>query len=307
MWFDRAAPIARALSLIARARSTSTLRARSGGRTAVFHAHAGRLLRIEAPGSLFGEVLASGARASEIPVEPNEGETIGAALVRVGAIDDHAVETTLRRQMKARLRRVMSWPDTQLSMEPATAPGTPPGEGICARDLVLAALRDLAETIPLDVVRERLGRGPLALAPLGELLVDRSALFADEAAACARLRHPATLPELERAARGSERALRMVFALAELEAATPPVGNGSLALLARKSRETRGTSAPAALLDLPQSAAPQAARPALRRIAREIHPDRFGPDAPPAIVAASNAVLGALGDAARSHGRGPPR
>lgn len=300
MWFDRAAPLCRALCLVAKARSSGTLRVRAAGKSARIEARAGRIVEIEAPGSLFGEVA---PHARELPpIEPEPGEKIGAAMVRTGALDAHAVDETLRRQMKARLRRVMTWPHAVLSMEPAAAVATE-GAGICARDLVLSAIRDLADTVPLDAVRERLGKGPLALAPLGELLVDRSALHPDEAAVCARLRHPSTLTDLDRASRGSERALRLVFALAELEAATPPVGRGSMSLLARKSREVRASETPSALLDLERSASSDAARPALRKLAQQIHPDRFGPDAPEAIVAASNAVLGALGAAARVHGR----
>ena len=56
----------------------------------------------------------------------------------------------------------------------------------------------------------------------------------------------------------------------------------------------RRTGDARALLDLPAGAEPAAGRRALRRLARNLHPDALGPHAPEALRDASHEVMEAL-------------
>jgi hypothetical protein len=70
----------------------------------------------------------------------------------------------------------------------------------------------------------------------------------------------------------------------------------SCSLLLRKQREIRRRAGPRALLDLPPHAHAEQARPALRRLASKLHPDRFHA-AEPSLRAVSSEVMRALSQA----------
>ena len=77
-------------------------------------------------------------------------------------------------------------------------------------------------------------------------------------------------------------------------------------LLLRKQREIRRRVGPHALLDLPAHARSDQARPALRRLAQKLHPDRFHA-VEPALRAASQEVMRALSQAERELIASPAR
>lgn len=62
----------------------------------------------------------------------------------------------------------------------------------------------------------------------------------------------------------------------------------------RKRREVRARVSPRALLDLPEGAGRDDARRALRRLVRDLHPDRFGDDASDGLVRTSGEIVSAL-------------
>jgi hypothetical protein len=71
---------------------------------------------------------------------------------------------------------------------------------------------------------------------------------------------------------------------------------GACNLLLRKQREIKRRVGPHALLDLPAHARSEHARPALRRLAQKLHPDRFQA-LEPALRAASQEVMRSLSQA----------
>lgn len=258
----------------------------------------GRVLAITAPCAYFGELV---QRPLE-DVVPERGETIGEALVRAGKLAPLSVDPVLRKQMQRRLAVMLAWRDVELVQE-ALDDAIPAAmiEGACPRDLLIAALRERSLGVPREEITRELGRSAWVLSSAGEHLVSKAALHPDEEAAVTRLRRPATLAELEDAARGSERALRLVWALVKVEAACVPLARGAnMALLLAKTRAVRRGP----LVDLRGQPAREA-RASVRKLAATLHPDRLGPHAPPGIVAASNRVMGELNlvvDALRRRG-----
>ncbi len=230
-------------------------------------------------------------------VLPRGGETIGEALVREGELAPLAIDPVLRRQMHRRLAVMLGWRGALLDQEPIEQE-VPAGiiEGACPRDLVLAAMRELTSRTPVEEIERELSKSSWVLSTSGIDLVHRAALHPDEEAVVTRLRRPASLAELREASRGSERALRLVWALVRIEAASVPLARGAnLALLLAKTRASRAPNARP--FDL-TGQRPSEARASLRKLAARLHPDKLGPHAPEAIVAASNRVMGDLNRAA---------
>lgn len=291
---ERARPLTTALLLLARTKASRILRVRTVDKEGTVIVRGGRVLAVTAPCLYFGELLEAGVRSD---VLPRGGETIGEALVREGKLAPLAIDPVLRRQMQRRLAAMLSWRSVILDQEPLEGP-VPAAiiEGACPRDLLLAAMRELTARAPLEEIERELGKSSWVLSTSGQDLVHKAALHPDEEAIVTRLRRPASLAELEHAARGSERALRLVWALVRIEAASVPLARGAnLALLLAKTRASR---APNASPFETRGQRPSDARASLRKLALRLHPDTLGPHAPAAIIAASNRVMGDLNRAA---------
>ncbi len=195
---------------------------------------------------------------------------------------------------------MMTWRSVRVTFE-AGAPRVAPGvDAAHAADLVIEALRRSVENIPIEHVKEKLGAQSWVLTALGRSLVARAALHPEEAAVAASLRMPIGRSELEATARHRERALRFVYALSWIEAIALPTATGSMSLLARKTTEVRRSASPRRLLDMTAHARPNEARGALRRLAKDLHPDRFAVHASAAITEASTEVVAAMVRAAAS-------
>lgn len=126
------------------------------------------------------------------------------------------------------------------------------------------ALLSLRSHAPARASTHELTRSPRALGELAELLasactVGRARLFAPTAS----VRVPW--------------AWQLLRACLQVLRAVAPPGDGYV-LLMRKRRELARAASARALLDLPAAAGPEAARSALRRLARTLHPDRFACD-----------------------------
>jgi hypothetical protein len=293
---DASALIVRTLDILARGGATGTVRVRSATRTGSVSLVGGRVAHVDAPGAapLLGELLG-------IASEPSGRDGwIGERLQHAGLATRGAVLGAHREQMRARLVAMMSWRGITTSFEsasPRIAPGVEPAH---TADLVVEALRRLVAELPVDRARERLAAHAWSLTALGRSLLGRAALHPHEAALAGLLAAPTDLAAMERSLEGSERALRFAFALAFVEAAALPAESGSMTLLARKVREVERAATPSRLLDLRADARPAEARGALRRFARDLHPDRFAAHAPAAIQEASTAVVKAMTRAAAS-------
>ena len=295
-----ASVIARSLVALARTEASGALEIRgSTGERAFVTLERGRLAGVALEGACprIGELVGAAEAAAQTP----RRELAGSALVRAGLVGQGALVHALRTQVRARLAAAMAWPRVELRFDPHDRERPKLSEPIGVADAVLAALRDrLARSTPADAARV-LGTERWALSPLGDALTRGAALWPDEAAVCAALRHPVELGEIERACGGSPRGVRMALALAVVDAAATADPRARLALLARKAREVRRSSPPRSLLELPRGGAAEARR-ALRRLASELHPDRLDAHAPEALRALSNEVMGALGQAARQLG-----
>ena len=196
--------------------------------------------------------------------------------------------------MRARLFAMMSWRSVKVLFDagaPRIAPGVDPAH---AADLVIEALRRSVEGIPIDHVKAKLGAQSWVLTGLGRSLVKNAALHPEEAAVAASLRRSIGRSELEATARHRDRALRFVYALAWIEAVGLPTDMGSMSLLARKATEVRRSATPRHLLGVSAHARPAEARGALRRLTKDLHPDRFAMHASAAITEASTEVVAAM-------------
>jgi hypothetical protein len=291
---ERARPLTTALLVLARTAASRILHVRADGHEGTIVVRRGRIVAVTAPCAYFGELALGRAPVNGRTehVEPLRGETIGEALVRTGRLAPLAIDPVLRRQMQRRLAVMLGWRGVVLDQRPLDGDAPVPVlEGSCPRDLILAALRELVGRAPMEDVRRELSRSAWVLSTSGQDLVHRAALHPDEEAAVTRLRRPASVAELEEAARGSERALRLVLALVRIEAVAVPLARGAnLALLLSKTRAARAHTP---LVDI-RGLRPKESRDSIRRLAARLHPDRLGPHAPEAIVAASNRVLGEL-------------
>jgi hypothetical protein len=262
---------------------------------------------------------------------PGRDETLGDALMREGALDpqahhealrrsEHAygpvgywlvdaglvarplLELALRRQLRDRVLHVFSCQSQDYRFEP----GDPAAvalieEPMGTADLVLAAMRAQVASWPRERLLALVEPGDLHLNALGAMLVREAALWPEEAALAALLTRGTTLTAALQVTRGELRALRLLAALSLLSAvASQPSREQRFSLLLRKAEQVRRAVDPRALLDLPGDARPAEARRALRRLARTLHPDAFGPNAPDAVRRASSEVMGALIDAAQS-------
>jgi len=165
-----------------------------------------------------------------------------------------------------------------------------------ARAVVLQSIRAAVNGADAIGVATELGDAVYHLTALGEALFQGAELHPEESAVLFWLRRGvpaqalATLPGCGPAGYG------FVSMLEVLGAASPKAG-GSYPLLLRKRREVRRRASAHALLDLPEGAGGRDARLALRKLVRDLHPDRFGDSAPLALRRASGEIVTALVDA----------
>jgi hypothetical protein len=275
---DAAPLIVRTLDLLSRGHATGTIEVTSASRAGAVSMVAGRVAHVEAAGAapLLIELLGIDRELA------SKGAVLGAH----------------REQMRARLVAMMSWRGVSVALKGGTPRAAPGVEPAFTADLLLEALRRAAREVPIERARERLSAHAWSLTALGKSLCGKAALHPDEAALVATLAAPTDLAAMEKL--GSERALRFAYALVFVEAAALPSTSGSMTLLARKTTELRRAATATCLLDLPTHARSSEARGALRRFARELHPDRFAAHAPEGIQQASTAVVAAMTRAAAS-------
>lgn len=310
---ESATVLARALLALARAGATGSLDVLARGRSAEVAFEAGFPAFIALRGeedpclgdSLFREGAFDTERHLTALAQGGPVGRVGAWLVESGATTEEALAQALEAQVRRRLSRLLSWEGIDLAFR-AAPPGAggarveppPPGPKRprrVAETLVLEAMRTALAPLPLVLVRRRLGDGLLVLTPLGKQLLGPAELLPEERAFAPLLERGAPVDELLGAAGGRSKALRGLLALRLLGAAAPPSPGGkAYRLLLRKQRQIRMAADPRSLLELPVDSGPAQARRALRRFAKDVHPDRFGGVAHPALREASAEVLVAL-------------
>ena len=212
----------------------------------------------------------------------------------IGATVDRRVAVT-HRQVLERLLGICEWDGLVLRLlQSAAAPdGWTLGEPAPARFLALQAMRAAVTHIDTAKLRSQLGNEAYYLTPVGEALVRGADLRAEESSVLFWLRKGVPAAELAARPGCGLAGYRFLWMLKLLGAASPKA-TGSYPLLLRKRRELRSLVSAHALLDLPEGAGGRDARIALRKLVRDLHPDRFGDGTPPALRRASGEITTAL-------------
>lgn len=212
----------------------------------------------------------------------------------VGANVDRRVATS-RRQARDNVVQMCTWEGLVLRLvrSPVTAAWWKLRDPIAARALALHTMRAAVKDVDAASVRADLGDAAYQLTEAGEALLCGAELRPEETAVLFWLRRGVSAAEVLALPGCSLRGYRFLWVLKLLRAASPKAG-GSYPLLLRKRREVRRQASAHALLDLPEGAGGRAARLALRKLVRDLHPDRFGEGVPPALRRASGEVVTAL-------------
>jgi len=212
----------------------------------------------------------------------------------VGANVDRRVATS-HRQVFENVIQMCEWEGLVLRLvqSPAAATWWKLSEPIPARTLALHTIRAAVKGVDMASVRAELGGSVYHLTEAGEALSHGAELRPEETAVLFWLRRGVPAEELSTLPGCGLAGYRFLWMLKLLGAASPKAG-GSYPLLLRKRRELRRQASAHALLDLPEGAGGRDARLALRKLVRDLHPDRFGDRAPPALRRASGEIVTAL-------------
>lgn len=212
----------------------------------------------------------------------------------VGVAADRCIAVT-HRQALERLLEVCDWDRLVLRLlQPLPAADRwTLCEPAPARFLALQAMRAAVSGVEAATMHAQLGSETYHLTGVGEALVSGAELRAPEASVLRRLRKGLPAEELAQRPGSGWAGYRFLWMLKTLGAASPR-STGSYPLLLRKRRELRSQASAHALLDLPEGAGGRDARVALRKLVRDVHPDRFGDGAPPALRRASGEITTAL-------------
>jgi len=167
------------------------------------------------------------------------------------------------------------------------------GERLRARTLALETMRAAVKRVEIESLRAQLGNATYHLTDAGEAMLCGAELRPEETALLFGLRRGVPAEDLALLPCGGLIGHRFLWTLKVLGGASPKLG-GSFPLLLRKHRELRRRASAHALLDLPEGAGGRDARVALRKLVRELHPDRFGDGTPAALRRASGEITTAL-------------
>ncbi|MGB5694281.1 MAG: J domain-containing protein [Polyangiales bacterium] len=217
----------------------------------------------------------------------DSSQVVGANVDRRVAISD--------RQLLESVSQMCGWEGLVLRLLRSPAGWTWPrlDNPLSARILALRTMRAAVDGASSATVRAELGASTYHLTRIGEGLSGEAELSAEEAAAALWLRRGVAAEEMSALPGCGYGTHRFVLVLKLLGAAAPKAG-GSYPLLLRKRIEVRRQAPAHALLDLPAGAGGRDARLALRKLVRDLHPDRFGDGVAPALRRASGEIMTAL-------------
>lgn len=293
--------LARGLLALHRAEATGVVTVRGSGGIAKLLVIEGTARAIQIPGDdeSLGELLSRVGKLDLVAhgralVGEEPRGLIGRWLVRHGAASEAAVSEALRNQLRQRVIGLFRWRDLELAFSASAdwEGGPPLDQPVLPTELVLDAFLDAADSLSMEEASRRIGKGRLVLTRVGEAIAKRAALGAAEARLMHHLKLGSEAQELVAGSENARRALSFLMALKALGAVTRPSATArSYQALIRKQRQLRDCARSAALLDLPARATSSDAHRSLRRLARDLHPDRF-PE--PELRRASNDVLSQL-------------
>jgi len=184
----------------------------------------------------------------------------------------------------------------RLRQSPTAANGSVLSARMPARAVALQSMRAVVNRLDFADPAVELADGIYHLTAVGEALLAGAELRPEEATVLFWLRRGVSARALADLPGCGLRSRRFLWMLGLLRAASPRAG-GSYPLLLRKRREVRAEASAHALLDLPEGAGGRDARLALRKLVRDLHPDRFGDRAPLSLRRASGEIVTALVDA----------
>jgi hypothetical protein len=212
----------------------------------------------------------------------------------VGANVDRRVATSPR-QVFENVLQMCEWDGLVLRLEqlPTSTSWWKLRDPIPARTLALQTMRAAVKGVDTASVRGELGDAVYHITAAGEALCCGEELRPEETAVLFWLKRGVPAEEVATLPGCGLAGYRFLWMLKLLGAASPKAG-GSYPLLLRKRRELRRQASAHVLLDLPEGAGGRDARLALRKLVRDLHPDRFGDRAPPALRRASGEIVTAL-------------
>jgi Domain of unknown function (DUF4388) len=299
-----AVSLARALLALHRGRGTGVLHVCSGAEARRIAVVDGRVRAVACSRdrlSLGDVLLRSGdldaqAHRRALTERPVQG-AVGDWLVDSGLATRPAVEHALRRQLHARVLDVFRARGLEYTFQHGAADVGVPwvSESMATPDLVLSALRAAVQPTEAAARLAAVGERGLTLTGLGRGLLHEAALWPDEAAMCALLEAGEGVAKITHVTGGSPRVQATLAALLLLSGVRVDGScEPSYPLLVRKRLQMRQGASPEALLDMPERSRTADTRRALRRLARALHPDALGPDAPVAVRCASADLMAAL-------------
>jgi hypothetical protein len=246
---------------------------------------------------LLREGKLDGLKHQQALIKGEAESPVGEWLIETGAAPRSAVESALLEQHRSRLRHLFFWlnldylfieGNAEVGLRLVTDP-------VPIAQLIFDLFRQIVSCDPAGQFDEDNADSILQITEIGRVLLTGVKLSQEESLMCTLLERGCRNKAIYREIGGSERAmltlrtLKLLGAIVAKQDELSPYG-----LLLRKRQQLRNSASPAALLDLPNGASQSQARKALRRLAWQLHPDRFGPDASPALSRASQQVMAAL-------------
>lgn len=213
----------------------------------------------------------------------------------VAAQVDRRIATSQHRLVE-QLLHVCRWQGLSLRWlpEPTHAAWWNLAKPLGARLLAIDAMRVALGSADAIEVHIEMAGAIYQLTAQGESLLQGASLRPQEEAVRPWLRRGVRAEEIARLPGCGLESCRFVRLLELVGAAARKAGGSSYPLLLRKRRELRRQAPAHTLLDLPEGAGGREARLALRKLVCELHPDRFGEGAPPALRRASGEIVAAL-------------
>lgn len=286
-----AVPLARVLFKLAERRKSVTVRVRASGKLAELSLVAGYAVALHGvDGELLGDaLLRKGAldtsrHYAALSARPARTGPVGRWLVDVGAASREAVRTALGEQLRERIGALLRFRDADITLAPPRAYSLELRTNLSLS--VWNGLLALAEELPASVLHQLSGDRALTLSPFGYRLVQElecAGVHLDDGALLS-----SRPPESLCCARA---VFRVLGALNE-----HTLQGESYSLLLRKRGEIQRNEGAARLLDLREPVKPEQARRAFRRLAAQLHPDRFERERPE-LRALSSEVMRALSHA----------